>query len=56
VYEAEIGKRIADFGALVKSRAADDAIGQAEGDEAILELAHLERGAHENCDLVEAMF
>ena len=45
--------RVADLGALVEARAADHAIGQAEGDEAVLELAHLERGAHQDGDLVE---
>ena len=50
---AQIGERVADFGALIEARAADDAIGQAERDEALLEFAHLERGAHENGDLFE---
>ena len=50
---AQIGERVADFGALVEARAADHAIGQAERDEAVLELAHLERGAHQDGDLVE---
>ena len=51
--DAQVGQRVADFGALVEPRAADDAIGQAELDEALLEFAHLERGAHQNGDLVE---
>ena len=51
--DAQIGQRVADFGALVEARAADHAIGQAERDEAVLELAHLERGAHQDGDLVE---
>ncbi len=50
---AQIGERVADFGALVEARAADHAIGQAERDEAVFELAHLERGAHQDGDLVE---
>ena len=50
---AQIGERVADFGALVEARAADDAVGQAERDEAVLEFAHLERGAHQDGDLVE---
>src|SRR5262249_61945549 len=53
--EAQISERVADFGALVKARAADDAIGQAERDEAVFEFAHLERGAHQNSDLVEGV-
>ena len=52
---AQIGHGVADFGALVEARAADDAIGQAERDEAVLELAHLERGAHQDRDLVEVV-
>ena len=52
---AQIGERIADFGALVEARAADDAIRQAERDEAVLEFAHLERGAHQDGDFVERM-
>ena len=52
---AQIGEGVADFGALVETRAADDAIGQAELDEAVFEFAHLERGAHQNGDLVERM-
>ena len=53
VDDAQIGQRVADFGALVEARAADDAVGQAERDEAVFELAHLERGAHQDRDLVE---
>ena len=50
---AQIGEGVADFGALIEARAADDAIGQAERNETFLEFAHLERGAHENGDLFE---
>ena len=53
VDDAQIGQRVADLGALVEARAADHAIGQAERDEAVFELAHLERGAHQDGDLVE---
>ena len=52
---AQIGERIADFGAFVEARPADDPIGQPERDKAILEFAHLERGAHQDGDLVERM-
>ena len=52
---AQIGERIADLGALVKSRAADHPVGQAKRDEPLLEFAHLERGADKNRDLVERM-
>ena len=53
--DAQIGEGVADFLALVEARPADHAIGQAQRDEAILELAHLERGAHQDGDLVERM-
>ncbi len=53
VDHAQIGQRVADFGALVESRTADHAIGQAERDKAIFEFAHLERGAHQDRDIVE---
>ena len=49
----QIGQRVADFGAFIKPRAADHAIGQAERDETVLEFAHLERSAHQDGDLVE---
>ena len=52
---AEIGERVADLGSLVEARAADDAVGQAESDEAVLELAHLEGGADEDGDVVEGV-
>ena len=51
----QISERIADFGALIEPRAADHAIGQAERDKAVFEFAHLERGAHQDGDLVERM-
>ncbi len=50
---AQISQRVADFLALVEARATDHAIRQAERDEAVLELTHLERGAHQDRDLVE---
>ncbi len=53
VDRAQIGQRVADFGALIKPRPADHAIGQAEGHETIFELAHLERSPHQDRDLVE---
>ncbi len=55
VDDAQVRQRVADFGALVEPGTADHAIGQAEGDEAIFELAHLERGAHQNRDLVQRL-
>ena len=51
--EPQIGERVADLHALVEARPADHAIGQAHGDETVLELAHLEGGAHQDRDLVE---
>ena len=53
MHDAQIGERVADLLALVEARAADHPVGQAERDEAVLELAHLERGAHQDGDLVE---
>ncbi len=50
---AQIGEGVPDLGALVEARAADDAVGQAELDEAVLEFAHLERGAHQDGDFVQ---
>ena len=51
--DAEEGQRIADFQPLVEARAADDAVVQAERDEAVLELAHLEGRAHQDRHVVE---
>ena len=51
--ETEISHGIADFEALVEARAADDAVVEAERDEAIFELAHLEGGAHQDRHVVE---
>ena len=49
----EIGERVADFGALVEAEAADDPVGQADRDEAVLELAGLELRADQDRDVVE---
>ena len=46
-----IGQRVADLLALVEARPADHPVGQAHGDEAFLELAGLEAGAHQDGDL-----
>ena len=46
----EIGRRVPDLLALVEARAADHAVGEPEGDEAILEGAHLEGSPDENGD------
>ena len=51
--DAQISERVADLGALVEAEAADDPVGQADGDEAVLELAGLELGADEDRDVVE---
>ena len=50
---AQIGERVAYFGPLVESRTADDLVGEPERDEPLLEFAHLERGAHQDGDLVQ---
>ena len=52
--DAEVGHGVADLLALVEARAADDAVGQADGQEAVLEGAHLVRGADEDGDAVGA--
>ena len=39
--DAEVGHGVADLLALVEARAADDAVGEADGQEAVLEGAHL---------------
>src|SRR5208283_4188405 len=52
---AEIGESVANFRALIKARTADHAIRQTERDEALLELAHLEGGAHQDRDLLQRM-
>ncbi len=52
--DAQIGERVADLGALVEAEAADDAIGHADRDEAVLELAGLVLRADEDRGLVDA--
>src|SRR3546814_15942208 len=47
--------RIADLHALVEARAADHAVRQAEGNEALLELAGLRAGAHQDGDLLQVV-
>ena len=49
----QIGDRIFDFLALVEPRPTDHAVGQAHRHEAILERAHLERSAHQDCHVVQ---
>ena len=51
--QAQVGDGVADLGALVEAEAADDLVGQADRDEALLELAGLELGADEDRDVVE---
>ena len=51
--QPEVGDRVADLGPLVEAEAADDLIAEANGDEALLELAGLELGADEDRDLVQ---
>ena len=51
--QAEVGEGVADLGALVEAEAADDLVGEADGDEALLELAGLELGADEDGAVVE---
>ncbi len=52
-HAAQVGQRVADLQPFVEARAADHPVRQAERNEPFLELAHLERGAHQDGDLVE---
>ena len=51
--DAQVSQRIADFGAFVEAKAADDLVGQADRNEAILESPRLELGADEDCHVVQ---
>jgi len=51
--DAAVGQRVADLLSLVEARAADHAVGQAQGDEPLFELARLEAGPHQDGDLAE---
>ena len=51
--DTQIGERVADFLSLVKAEAADDAIGQADRDEAVFELAGLVLCADQDGDVVQ---
>ena len=51
--QAQIGERVAHLLALVEAQAAQHAIGQAQLDEALLELAGLEAGADQDRDLAQ---
>ena len=53
MHQPQIGQRIAHFGALIKTEPADDAIGQADGDEAVFKQARLELGAHQDGHVVQ---
>src|SRR3546814_3557671 len=48
IYDPQIGQRIADFGPLIEAEAAHDPVGQADRNEAVLELAGLELGADQD--------
>ena len=52
--DAEIGHGVADLQALVEARAAEHPVGQRDAQEPVLEGAHLERGADQDRDAVEA--
>ena len=51
--QPEIGHGIADLHALIKTRAADHAVGQSDGEKAIFKGAHLVAGAHEDRHVIE---
>ena len=52
--QPEIGHRIPDLQPLVKAWAADDAVGQADGQKAIFKSAHLVAGPHEDRHIIKA--
>ena len=54
-HQAQIGQRVADLLALVEARPADHPVRQRQRDEALLELAGLEAGAHQDRDLAQRM-
>ena len=49
----QVSKRIAHFGTFIKTRAADHAVRHTQSNEAVLEGAHLEGGAHQDRHVVE---
>ena len=51
----QVGDGVLDLLALVEPGAADDAVGQAQGDEAVLEGAHLEGRPHKDRDAVQPL-
>ena len=51
--QAQVGDRVANLGSLVETEAADYLVGEADGDKALLELAGLELGAHQDRNIVE---
>ncbi len=53
VDDAQIGERVAQFQPFVEARSPDHPVGQAQGEEAFLELARLEARAHQDRDVVE---
>ena len=53
MHQPQIGQRITHFGALIETEPADDAIGQADGNEAVFEQARLELGAHQYGHVVQ---
>ena len=54
--DAQIGDGVADFLALVKPRPADDPVGNAQRNQAFLELAGLEPGSDQHRDPVQGLF
>ena len=54
-HDADVGDGVPDLLALVEAQAADHAVGQADGEEALLEGSGLEAGADQDGDAVEAL-
>ena len=53
--QAQVGDRVADFGAFVEAKAADDLVAEADRDEAFFKLARLELRTDEDCDVVQRL-
>ena len=51
--QAQVGERVADLGPFVEAEAADDLVAEADGDEAVFQLARLELRAHQDRHLVQ---
>jgi hypothetical protein len=51
--QAQISDRVANLGPFVEAEPADDLVAKTDGDEPLFELAGLELGANQDCDVIE---